>query len=346
MLRWSFTLLDSEDRPLRALDGASGGRWQIDAGTLLGGSASIVLNVKAGGDIGIDWTSDRVRARFHDGADSYDVGTYLFTSPTQVNSGEGVTGYTVDLLSKMNIPSEDKLESRFAAVAGLNVVNTVITLLNSTGETRIAATPSPSQVRSVLTWDAGTPKLTVINDLLQSIGYWSLWCDGTGLFRVEPYVRPADRPVSYNFEHGEQSVHFPDWQHKQDITSVPNKFIAVSARSGDDPPLVGVAKNVDPASPYSYQNRGKNGQGRWITDTETGIEAESQSVIDQIANRRLADRMSPVSKFRVRHAMLPLNRNDLVSFTPADGARRLATVQSMQGTFDPFTDVDAEWRGV
>ena len=43
--------------------------------------------------------------------------------------------------------------------------------------------------------------------------------------------------------------------------------------------------------------------------------------------------------------MLPLNRNDLVWFTPADGIRRLATVQSMQGTFDPFTDVDAEWRG-
>lgn len=345
MLRWSFNLLDSEDRPLRTLDGASGGRWSIDAGTLLGGTASIVLNVKNGRDVGIDWMSNRIRATFHDGTASFDVGTYLFTAPTQVNTGEGVTGYQVDLLPKMNIPSEDKLDARLVLAAGVNVVDTVVNLINSTGETRVAATPSASLLQSDLTWDAATPKLTVINDLLQSIGYWSLWCDGSGLFRVEPYVRPTDRPVAYAFEHGEGSLHFPDWQYNQDVTSVPNKFIAVSSRTGDDPPLRGVAKNEDPTSPYSFQNRGKNGQGRWITDSETGIEAESQEVIDQIAQRRLADRMAPVSKFKVRHAMLPLNRNDLVSFTPADGVRRLATVQSMQGTFDPFTDVDAEWRG-
>lgn len=336
MNRWSFRLLDSEDRPLGDLDGVTGGSAEIVAQSVLGGSGNLSLDHRRD----IDWMSHRVQAVFHDGDVSWPVGTYLLSSPKETHTPFGVT-YDVGLLTKMNIPSEDTVEDRFSVTTGTPIIPTVVSLLESTGETRIAVTESDSALTAALTWDAGTPKLTIINDLLQAAGYWSLWCDGSGLFRVEPYTNPADRPVSFHFEHGEASVHFPDWEREQDHTSVPNRFVAVGQGDEDEPPLVGVATNEDPESPYSYQSR-----GRWITATEDGVEGETQAIFDQYAARKLREAMTPVARLNVTHAMLNLDPNGLVAFTPEDGVRRLATIQRMSMNFTFDTDISAEWRQV
>lgn len=336
MIRWSFSLLDSEDRPLGDLDGVTGGSVEIVAQSPLGGSGSLSLD----GGQDIDWMSHRIQAVFHDGDASWKVGTYLLSSPTEKHD-DGTAGlsYEVGLLTKMNIISEDTVGDRFSVTAGTLVIPTVVALIESTGESRIAVTASDSALTSSLTWKAGTSKLTIINDLLQAVGYWSLWCDGSGQFRVEPYRNPADRPVAFEFTHGEASVHFPDWEREQDNSSVPNRFIAIGRGDEEEPPLVGVARNDNPDSPYSYQAR-----GRWITATEEGVEGDSQEVFDQYAARKLRDAMTPVARLAVRHAMLNLDPNSLVAFTPEDGVRRLATVQRMSMSFTFDTDVSAEWR--
>lgn len=336
MIRWSFEVLDSEDRPLGALDGVTGGSAELVAQAVLGGSGNLELDRRQD----IDWMSHRVRATFHDGDDSWPVGTYLLSSPTERHNGFVVT-YDVGLLTKMNVIAEDTVEDRYSVPAGTVVVPLVVALIESTGETRIAATDSDSALSAGLTWEAGTSKLTVINDLLQAAGYWSLWCDGSGLFRVEPYTNPADRPVAFEFAHGEASIHFPDWEREQDHTSVPNRFIAIGQGDEEEPPLVGVATNEDPDSPYSYQSR-----GRWITATEEGVEGDTQQVFDLHAARKLRDAMSPVSRLNVTHGMVNLDPNNLVEFIPEDGVRRLATVQRMSMEFRYDTDTAAEWREV
>jgi hypothetical protein len=338
MIRWSFELLDSQDRPLGDLDGVTGGSAEVVAQSVLGGSGSLELDHTSD----VDWMSHRVRATFHDGELSWPVGTFLLTSPTEGHDDNlGVVSYSVGLLTKMNVLAEDTVEDRYSVAAGTQVVPRVVSLIKSAGESRIAATDSTSTLTSGLTWEAGTSKLTIINDLLQAIGYWSLWCDGSGLFRVEPYVNPADRPVSLTFEHGEASIHFPDWEKEQNLSDVPNMFIAKGQGDEVDPPLVGVATNENPESPFSFQAR-----GRWITAVEEGVEGDSQGVFDAYAAQKLREAMAPVSRLTVRHAMVPLEPNQLVEFVPRDGGRRLATVQRMRVNFDPFTDVDAEWREV
>jgi hypothetical protein len=335
--RWSFELLDGSDRPLGTLDGVTGGSAEVVAQAVLGGSGKLVIEERGQG---IDWMSNRVRAVFSNGTDEWPVGTYLFSSPTEQHTAFGVI-YDVGLLTKMNIPQEDTVSTRYSVTAGTQVIPRVVTLLQSTGETRIAATSSDAVLTAPLTWEAGTSKLTIINDLLQAAGYWSLWCDGNGLFRIEPYTNPADRPVAYSFEHGEASVHYPDWGREQDHTSVPNRFLAIGQGDEEDPPLIGVATNEDPDSPYSYQSR-----GRWITATEEGVEGETQAVFDQYAARKLREAMAPVARLTVDHAMLNLDPNMLVAFTPEDGQRRLATVQRMRIDFRYDTDIQAEWREV
>lgn len=337
MRKWRFTLLDEQDQPLNDLDGVTGGGCEIVAQSALGGSGTLTLDHRGQH---IDWMRHRVRTVFTDGDLSWPVGVFLLTSPKEKHTGALLT-YEVGLLTKMNVIAEDSLEERFSLAAGTPIIQTVVDLIESTGETRIAVTGSAVTLSAGLTWDAGEPKLTVINDLLQAAGYWSLWCDGEGQFRVEPYRDPANRPVAHTFAHGEASLHFPEWEREQNHSDVPNRFIAVGNGDEETPPLVGVATNENPDSPYSYQAR-----GRWITEKEDGVEGETQAILEEYAARKLRDLMSPVSRLSVTHAMLPLNPNDLVSFTPEDGVTRLATVQRMSVDFGWDTDVKAEWREV
>lgn len=337
---WVYELLNSSDEPLGRLDGVTGGGCTVAALARLGGSGSLTLDELGQG---IDWQSHRIRISYDPGipeVDPWPVSTMLFTSPKEHHTEFGLS-YEVALLPKMQVIDEDTVEDRYSLDVGAPIISTVVALIQSTGETRVAVTPSDAVLTSGLTWEAGTSKLAIINDLMQAAGYWSLWCDGSGLFRVEPYVNPADRPIAWTFEHGEWAVHAPDWSREQDMSSVPNRFLAVGHGDEETEPLVGVALNENPDSPYSFQAR-----GRWVTASETNVEAESQEVIDQYAARKLLDAMSPVSRLEVGHAVLPLNPNELVRFIPEDGTPRLATVQSMKFRFEFDADCDAEWREV
>lgn len=338
--RWIFTLLDRQDRPLRLLDGVDGGGGEVVAQARLGGSASLSIDDR--GQL-IDWQSDRVQVDYDPGIPGeqpWPRGVYLFTSPSERHTEFGVS-YDVGLLTKMTVIDEDSAEARFSVSPGVPVTPIVRSLIGSTGETRISMTDSAAVLSSGMTWEASTSKLTIINDLLTAIGYWSLWCDLSGTFRVEPYVAPEKRPIAYTFRHGEQSVHMPTWEREQDQSSVPNRFIAVGEGDEEEEPLVGIALNENPDSPYSFQAR-----GRWITEKEEGVEGDSQETFDQYAARRLRDLMNPVARMSVTHAMLPLEQNDLVEFIPEDGVRRLATVQRMSHDFTFDTDSKVEWREV
>lgn len=338
--RWIFMLLDRADRPLGRIDGVTGGSGEVVAQARLGGSASLTIDNRGQH---INWQADRVQVTYDPGipgVEPWPKGVYLFTSPREIHTEFGVT-FDVGLLTKMAVIDEDTVEARFSIAPGVPVTPIVRSLVESTGEYRISVTDSTATLTSGLTFDAGTSKLTIINELLGAIGYWSLWCDLSGTFRVQPYVDPELRPISYTFRHGDKSVHMPEWDREQDQSSVPNRFIAVGEGDDESEPLVGVALNENPDSPYSFQAR-----GRWITETEEGVEGDSQSTFDQYAMRRLRGLMNPVARMSATHAVLPLDQNDLVEFIPEDGIRRLATVQRMSNDFSSDADSKVEWREV
>ncbi|UBH06483.1 hypothetical protein K8P10_001994 [Leucobacter sp. Psy1] len=335
--RWRTELLDSEDRPKRDIT-PSAGRIELAATTRLGASGSMSL---VGSTADIDWMRDRVRFTYDPGilgVDPWPVATLLLSSPTEDRT-DLRTAWEVELLSKLAVLDEDAIHETFSLAAGTPIVPAVVDLIRSAGETRIAVTESDTTLANPQVWPASTPKLTIINDLLQAAGYWSLWADGAGLFRVEPYRAPGDRAVSWVFAAGEAAIHTPDWGREQDLASVPNRYIVVGQGSDDTPPLVGVASNEDADSPFGYEAR-----GRWITRTEEGVEGSTQTVFDQLAQRRLADAMSPVAKLDATHAIIPLNPNDLVEFAPTTREPVRATVQRMAYTLGFDAQCSAEWR--
>lgn len=304
--QWVFTLLDNEDRPLRRLRTVS--EWILELNPLanLGDSGSLTL---LAGSENVDFMKHRVRVSYDpgvDGVSAWDVGVFLFSEPG-LDREETHSVTSVGLVSKLAILDDDAVEGSYTVPKGANVVETVLSLIESTGETRATIAASQEYVREPIVFDAGESKLTIINQLLDAIGYWALTVNGEGIYVSGRYVAPADRPVTWDFVEGEHATHAAKWSRQQDLTGVPNRIICRTTGTDEEPALVGVALNEDTRSPFSFQAR-----GRWVTRVYD-VEATSQAQINAMAQRRLVEAGSPVSTVSLTHAVLPIRPRDLVT---------------------------------
>lgn len=339
--RWRVELLDHDDNILDVLGGVSGLSVEIAATERLGGSASLTLD-----DVGhnIDWMQHRIRIVYNPGVrgvEAWPLGVFLLSSPVEKHGGGKVT-WTISCLTKLAVIDEVGLDTPWSFPAGTPVVPTVVDLIASTGESLIAVTDTDATLTSTMSFDAGESTLTVINKLLQAAGYWTLKVDTHGVFQVQPWTRPTERAISWNFHAGEASLFEDEWEKEQNLSSVPNKVVCRTTGTDEEPALVGVAVNVDPTSPFSYEARGK----RWRTRVYD-VEAVDQGSVQSQAEQRLLANMDPVLKIEATHALVPLEANQVISFLPPGAEEAmLCTVQrmSMDGTFD--AQVKATWRGV
>lgn len=304
---WRVELLNLGDTSLGDLDGVAGGDLTFNVYATIRGGGSLDYKGEP-----IDWLAHRVQPWYRVEAMGqvieWPLGVFLPAAPsTQYGSAGGVQ--SIELYDKTLILDQDKVEATYSAPVGAVVTSTVRALLADIGETRVAVVDSAETLRTSMVWEAGTSKLRIINDLLDAINYFSIWADGMGTFRVEPYRRPADRPQRFGFVDDQTSIYSPDFVHDFDTFEVPNKVIVVGQSAGEEAALVATAKNENPGNPFSFQSR-----GRWITRFEEGVEASSQGVLNSLALRYLEDGQSVGSTFDIKHAPIPLDFNDAVGF--------------------------------
>lgn len=240
------------------------------------------------------------------------VGTFIPAVP-ETTHGDGTDDFSIDLYDKLLIPHRRRVTQTYTASRGTVVTELVEALLQEAGERRLAITHSDETLRGPMSWDTGTTYLQVINDLLDSINYFSLWCDGWGRYRAMPYESPSARSVSWRFEDNRQSIYAHGWTHERDEFNVPNQVILISQPEDDEDPLVSVRTNDDPDSPYSTVNVGHVNPA----EPEEGVEATSQRVLDEMAARRLEEVGQVTSTFTLPHLWVPLDLNSLVTIRHA-----------------------------
>lgn len=267
-------------------------------------------------------------------------GVYLFTSPE--TSKDMIRRDKIGLLSKMAVIDTDAFPEAYSAAAGTNCIAEVVRIIQSTGETRISATPSDATLTNPLVFEAGESKLSIINDLLTSAGYAALWCDGSGQFRVEPYLDPGSRPHSWHFTVNEASIVRAGASRYQDLAKVPNYVIVVCPGNDEEPAIVGHAWNRRDDSPFSVQNR----NGRVITRREEVGDISSEAEATALAERFLLGGESPVAKLTVTHGIVPLEPGNRVTYT--DGDLEIdAVVTNMEVTFGDFaSQCKSNWNEV
>lgn len=318
--RWIFTLLNSQDQPLRDLTTVKSWSIELNANTRLGASGNLeLLN-----DEDIDYQKHRLKVTYDPGVEDvepWNIGVFLFSQPGVEREPTHST-VKVKLISKLAIVDEDTTLQTHTVPSGANLVQEAERLLRSIGEKRLHVEPSELLARESIQFKAGEPVLTIVNELLDAAGYWSLTADGGGTYRVYPYQLPSERPVVWDFEAGVQAIHTPSWSKDQNISNVPNRVVCRTGGEDDKPALVGVAENTREDSPYSFQAR-----GRWVTRVYD-VEAAGQAEINALAQRRLIQAGNPVSTVKIEHAPVPVFPRQAVRFK-SEGIDTTATIAKM-----------------
>lgn len=320
---WRYDLLDINDQKIGELDGVTGATFEFSVASTIRSGGSLECKVD-----GINWLAVRIQPWYTMEAEgeiiTWPIGVFIPASPGIQFSGEGYNR-AIDLYDKLQILDQDRVETTYSVAPGVVVTTLIKSILVGIGETRDAITPSTATVRSAMVWEADTSKLQIINDLLASINYFSLWADGYGVFQGTPYQPPSGRGLSWIFEDDAESIYSPDFFNNRDDFNVPNKVALVSTSTDEVAALTAVATNENPLSPYSYNRR-----GRWITTTEKDIEVANQTTLNLMAQRRLVELSDVASTFDIAHALIPLNLNDAVKFIRStEGISSVGVIQKM-----------------
>jgi hypothetical protein len=306
--RFWVELLSERDEVLFTLDGVEGGTVEYNYDSRIRGGFKLTL-----ADTGqpLNWLKLRLRPWAQVNLASWPLGVYVPNSPTAKYTSTGKV-WEVSCLDKTSALDLVKVPQTYSVGVDANVTTLVEGLIEASGETGVSLTPSDKTTRTMLAWPPGTSTLTIVNDLLDAINYSSLWTDGWGHFRAEPYVPPADRRLIAEFQEGEFSVHLPEFTREQDIANIPNRVLVVSEGDDERETLTAEVYNTDANSPYSYQAR-----GGWITRVYES-NAVDQETLNAQASRYMARAQNPIATLDITHAVVPVEGAAKVRFTSAD----------------------------
>lgn len=319
-----WRLLDRSGGIIGTLDGVTDGKVEHSIFTTIKGGGSLTF----AGDTPPEW--DRVQVQPWYRAESttgqvieWPLGVFLASSPAADHGDAGIT-YSVDLYDRLLIPHEDRFGHSYSLPAGTSIVGAIREILDGLGwNPRHVIEDSDSATANPRVWDADATKLRIINDLLESINYGSLYCDGYGIYRAEHYTPPQSRPTMFAFIDSENGIYSPDFTYEHDTFGVPNRVIVQTNGTDEEPGMIATAENIDPASPFSHPAR-----DRWVTDEPEEVEAVDLETLQSIADRRLSEKSQVVTSIEVSHYPLDFDLNGAVTFRrDAQGVNVLAVVQ-------------------
>lgn len=308
---WEVGLLDRKERVKAHLPRARGGSLSWSIFKAVAGSGSIELTHDP--EVPISWLTDRVRVTHVNGARRTPMGVWLISMPGWETEGP-VTRTTLALLDKceaLNTP----IGSWLTYAAGTVVTTQVVAIIHARGETSISVAPSTATLRAAMSWEPEVTWLTVTNDLLASINYGSLWADMDGRLRVEPYVAPADRPVTFTYggEPGDLKMR-ADWTSDADLSQLPTGARIYVPGTETTAGFIGKADLPD-SHPLSAVSRGSVDAPDHRLLVEHG-EAASLEVANQIAARRLDESLQVTQRVTVTHPVDASQVNDVIHHRP------------------------------
>jgi hypothetical protein len=223
----------------------------------------------------IDFLADRImpRARLHlapYGAQDwveYPLGVFLLNSPKRQAESTGLVTRDIQGYDQLQTLSDDTATTRYSLSKTANVISSVSALLGGISK---VVTPNAGIMDFAQTWEPGTTKLRIINDLLARVNYNSLSFNELGQAIVSPHVALDKRTMEWTYADDDYGLLVPGGEQELDLFSIPNRVVMY--RSDPDKPLLkAVATNDNPASPLSTVRR-----GRVITRVESNAPAPSQ----------------------------------------------------------------------
>lgn len=247
------------------------------------------------------------RLRLPDGTfTEWCMGTFILstdTTPRATTAGDRqrtFQGY--DLLLVL---VEDKVTDRYVVAAGTNYITAVTTVLTSSGFTTVALGTTTSTLPAAMEWEPGTPKLTIVNDLLTAINFTSLTMSPMGVPSSAPYTDPDNETAIWEYLLDRNSVVRPGIDTSLDLFDVPNVWVGIVS-SPDRPALRSVVTNNVDGSRLSTTSRGRN-VVRILTDEVK--DAPDQATLDALVLRYSKEAFQLFEEATFTSALMPFHES-------------------------------------
>ncbi len=249
-----YELLDKQENLKKVLYNVTEGKLTLSDKNSIKRMGKVTL---VGKDPEIDFINDRIKVYVELGNGSvkglFPLGVYLLSSPIEKHSEGRKTSYDIDIYSKVQILKEDKVNKRFVIKTNILYTYYITSLLEGFDTSGVVA--SDILVTRDLSFDPGTPKLTIINELLKQINYNDLYTDNDGLIIAKPYVLNSMRNPDYVYNTDNESIVFNNYAKSLDAFDIPNVITRVVSNSSTTLSYTYKNENVD--DPTSVISRGR-----------------------------------------------------------------------------------------
>jgi hypothetical protein len=272
-------------------DDLAGGKVERSSYATMHGTATFAITRT------LDWGSALVRPylTINDGSfitpARFNLGVYHTSTPAHALDESPPTyqveGY--DLLLRLNQPVGDA----YSIAAGDAYLDRVEEIFLSRGYLRYlidpekAATVAPTS--RVWAFDPQTTWLSIVNDLLASIGYAGVWSDWNGYLRAEAYQLPLNRSIEWIHSDDQASTMLSTKRSiERDFTFAPNRWVVYRSN------------NIDGATPvegdgiYTWTNENVGDTsvtargGLTITRPPEGVDVADQASLELRAQQIIA----------------------------------------------------------
>jgi hypothetical protein len=300
-IRFRYDLLDKNENKKQTLTSVIGGEVKFSALNDIKRTASFTIK----DDPAINWLSDRIQPFVEVLINNtswveFPLGVFLPSSPTRDDTTGGAIR-SVEAYDGLTILIDDKLADIYTVTAGTNIKTAVIAILTGAGITKYIIEDTTKTVSIDMQYEVGTPKISVINDLLSQINFTPIRVDVNGYFTSNSYISPSLRPIEYTYKDDELSVTYRGMQEELDLFDTPNQFIVVRTNS-EETPLKSVYTNSNAASPTSTVSR-----GRTIVDYREIDNISDQSALDSYTQRIAFEASQVYGKLNFETAIMPMH---------------------------------------
>lgn len=195
------------------------------------------------------------------------------TSPDREINGR-LESRTLQCYSVLKAASDVLLPRGWYVPADMNAVEQIIKLLKVTNApVEVVGDYSSLALKSAVVAEQNESHLTMVDLLLNIIG-WRMTVDGMGKITISEYSKNP----SYVFDADEMDILEPVLRDSSDWFSCPNVFRAVANETSAE------ARDEDPDSPFSIQNRGRE---IWVEETSCSL--NEKETLSAYARRRLKE---------------------------------------------------------
>jgi hypothetical protein len=217
------------------------------------------------GDVALTPFSDLVRVRYQAYAPDggwldFVLGIFTVVPPSKAIQ-PAATWRTYDAYDLTQLLVDGNLTAALGLAAGAPYLSSIQSVVGDYGggtplpvSIDLGSAASPNLV-APLGWDAGTTRLTVVNDLLGGINCFPAWIDETGTLRSRTIPDWNLITPSFTFDATVQgSIVHVSGTETIDITKAYNQVLVISDDPRRPPPLSVLYTNTRPDSPISVPN--------------------------------------------------------------------------------------------